>query len=325
MSDGKLSNLQRIPGYANIKEQFGIIIGLLLLCVLLSVLSSVFLTSRNFFNVLLQLANNMFLSCGMLLVILTGGIDLSVGSTIAVTGCFVADFITNYNMPAAVAVLLALLIGVLIGIINASLISFTGIPAFIITLATMNIGRGVARLYTSSKTITVDNDFFAFIGTGYLFNVVPIQVVYIILVCTVTGILLNKTKFGRSLYATGGNPVAASFSGINTKRVIFTVYVFSSLMAAIAGICLASRMYSGTSTSGQSAEMDAIAAVVLGGTSMTGGIGNLFGVIIGVLLIAILSNGLNLLGIDSSWQLVVKGIVIIIAVLLDFFKKKREI
>ncbi|WP_277056696.1 ABC transporter permease [Treponema socranskii] len=325
MSDGKVSNLQRIPGYANIKEQFGIIIGLLLLCVLLSVLSSVFLTSRNFFNVLLQLANNMFLSCGMLLVILTGGIDLSVGSTIAVTGCFVAGFITNYNMPAAVAVLLALLIGVLIGIINASLISFTGIPAFIITLATMNIGRGVARLYTSSKTITVDNDFFAFIGTGYLFNIVPIQVVYIILVCAVTGILLNKTKFGRSLYATGGNPVAASFSGINTKRVIFTVYVFSSLMAAIAGICLASRMYSGTSTSGQSAEMDAIAAVVLGGTSMTGGIGNLFGVIIGVLLIAILSNGLNLLGIDSSWQLVVKGIVIIIAVLLDFFKKKREI
>ena len=325
MSDGKVSNLQRIPGYANIKEQFGIIIGLLLLCVLLSVLSSVFLTSRNFFNVLLQLANNMFLSCGMLLVILTGGIDLSVGSTIAVTGCFVAGFITNYNMPAAVAVLLALLIGLLIGIINASLISFTGIPAFIITLATMNIGRGVARLYTSSKTITVDNDFFAFIGTGYLFNIVPIQVVYIILVCAVTGILLNKTKFGRSLYATGGNPVAASFSGINTKRVIFTVYVFSSLMAAIAGICLASRMYSGTSTSGQSAEMDAIAAVVLGGTSMTGGIGNLFGVIIGVLLIAILSNGLNLLGIDSSWQLVVKGIVIIIAVLLDFFKKKREI
>ncbi len=325
MSDSKVSNLQRIPGYANIKEQFGIIIGLLLLCVLLSALSNVFLTSRNFFNVLLQLANNMFLSCGMLLVILTGGIDLSVGSTIAVTGCFVAGFITNYNMPAAVAVLLALLIGVLIGIINASLISFTGIPAFIITLATMNIGRGVARLYTSSKTITVDNDFFAFIGTGYLFNVVPIQVVYIILICAVTGILLNKTKFGRSLYATGGNPVAASFSGINTKRVIFTVYVFSSLMAAIAGICLASRMYSGTSTSGQSAEMDAIAAVVLGGTSMTGGIGNIFGVIIGVLLIAILSNGLNLLGIDSSWQLVVKGIVIIIAVLLDFFKKKREI
>ena len=325
MSDSKVSNLQRIPGYANIKEQFGIIIGLLLLCVLLSALSNVFLTSRNFFNVLLQLANNMFLSCGMLLVILTGGIDLSVGSTIAVTGCFVAGFITNYNMPAGVAVLLALLIGVLIGVINASLISFTGIPAFIITLATMNIGRGVARLYTSSKTITVDNDFFAFIGTGYLFNVVPIQVVYIILICAVTGILLNKTKFGRSLYATGGNPVAASFSGINTKRIIFTVYVFSSLMAAIAGVCLASRMYSGTSTSGQSAEMDAIAAVVLGGTSMTGGIGNIFGVIIGVLRIAILSNGLNLLGIDSSWQLVVKGIVIIIAVLLDFFKKKREI
>jgi len=324
MSDGKVSNLQRIPGYANIKEQLGIIIGLLLLCVLLSVLSSVFLTSRNFFNVLLQLANNMFLSCGMLLVILTGGIDLSVGSTIAVTGCFVAGFITNYNMPAAVAVLLALLIGVLIGIINASLISFTGIPAFIITLATMNIGRGVARLYTSSKTITVDNDFFAFIGTGYLFNVVPIQVVYIILVCTVTGILLNKTKFGRSLYATGGNPVAASFSGINTKRVIFTVYVFSSLMAAIAGICLASRMYSGTSTSGQSAEMDAIAACVIGGVSFSGGVGTVFGVVVGVVIFTLINYGLSYIGVNPYWQYIIKGSIIVLAVAIDSLKHAKK-
>lgn len=324
MGSNKISKLQSLPGYAVLKEQLGLIIGLLILCALLSVFSSVFLTSRNFFNVLLQLANNMFLSCGMLLVILTGGIDLSVGSTIAVVGCFTAGFMTNFGMPAGVAILLGLAIGIFIGIINASLISFTGIPAFIITLATMNIGRGVARLYTSSKTITIDNSFFAVVGTGYIFEVVPIQAVYVIIICIVTGILLNKTKFGRDLYATGGNPVAASFSGINTKKVIFIVYVFSSLMAAIAGILLASRMYSGTSTSGQSAEMDAIAAVVLGGTSMSGGIGNIFGTIIGVVLIAVLSNGLNLLGIDSSWQLVVKGIVIIIAVLIDFFKEKRE-
>jgi ribose transport system permease protein len=320
----KLSGLQRIPGYTSIKEQLGLILGLLILCAFLAVLSNVFLTSRNFFNVLLQLANNMFLSCGMLLVILTGGIDLSVGSTIAVTGCLVAGFITKNSMPPALSIFLVLLIGILIGIFNASLIAFTGIPAFIITLATMNIGRGFARLYTNSKTISIDNNFFSFIGTGYIWGIVPIQVFYIVAVCLITGVLLNKTKFGRNLYATGGNPLAASFSGINTKRIIFIVYVFSSLMAAVAGILLASRMFSGTSTAGSGAEMDAIAAVVLGGTSMSGGVGNIFGTVIGVLLIAVLSNGLNLLGIDSSWQLVAKGIVIIIAVLIDFFKRKRE-
>jgi ribose transport system permease protein len=188
----------------------------------------------------------------------------------------------------------------------------------------MNIGRGFARLYTSSKTITVDNDFFAYIGTGYIGGIVPTQVVYIIIICLITAFLLNKTKFGRHLYATGGNFQAALFSGINTKWVTFIVFVFSSLMASIAGILLASRMFSGTSTSGTSAEMDAIAAVVLGGTSMSGGVGGLFGTIIGVILIAVLSNGLNLINVDSSWQLVVKGIVIIIAVLIDFFKKSRS-
>lgn len=309
---------------SGIKDQLGIIIGLLILCTLLSILSPVFLSQRNFFNVFRQLSNNMFLSCGMLMVILIGGIDLSVGSTIAVTGCLVAGFITNNGMPPMVAILLALLVGVLIGVINGGIVSLTGIPSFIVTLAMMNIGRGFARLYTSSKTVTIDNDFFAYIGTGYIGGIVPTQVVYIIIICLITAFLLNNTKFGRHLYATGGNFQAALFSGINTKWITFIVFVFSSLMASIAGILLASRMFSGTSTSGTSAEMDAIAAVVLGGTSMSGGVGGLFGTVIGVILIAVLSNGLNLINVDSSWQLVVKGIVIIIAVLIDFFKKSRS-
>lgn len=307
--------------YAAIREQLGLIIGLLFLCVLLSIISPVFLSSKNFFNILRQLSNNMFLSCGMLLVILIGGIDLSVGSTIAVTGCLVAGFMTNNGMTPAAAIALALLCGVLIGVINGLIISATNIPSFIVTLAMMNIGRGFARLYTNSKTISIDNDFFAFIGTGYLFKIVPTQVIYMILICAVTGILLNRTKFGRNLYATGGNRQAAEFSGISTRKITFLVFVFSSLMASISGIVLASRMFSGTSTAGTSAEMDAIAAVVLGGTSMSGGVGNIFGTIIGVLLIAVLSNGMNLLGIDSSWQLVVKGIVILLAVYFDYVKK----
>jgi ribose transport system permease protein len=316
----RISNSKILGG---VKDQLGIIIGLFALCTLLSVLSPVFLSQTNFFSVFRQLSNNMFLSCGMLLVILIGGIDLSVGSTIAVTGCLVAGFITNNGMPPALAIALTLLVGALIGVINGGIVAVTGIPSFIITLAMMNIGRGFARLYTSSTTITVENEFFAYIGTGYLGGVVPTQVIYVIIICFLTGILLNRTKFGRHLYATGGNLQAAVFSGINTKLVTFIVFIFSSIMASISGILLASRMFSGTSTSGTSAEMDAIAAVVLGGTSMSGGIGGLFGTIIGVVLIAVLSNGLNLINVDSSWQLVVKGIVIIIAVLIDFFKKSR--
>ncbi|MDR2759812.1 MAG: ABC transporter permease [Spirochaetaceae bacterium] len=307
-----------------IKDQLGIIIGLLLLCILLSIMSPVFMSQRNFFNVLRQLSNNMFLSCGMLMVILIGGIDLSVGSTMAVTGCLVAAFITNYSMIPMIAILLTMLVGILIGVINGGIIALTGIPSFIITLAMMNIGRGFARVYTSSKTITIDNAFFAYIGTGYIGDVVPTQVVFMIILCLITALLLSRSKFGRHLYATGGNRQAAEFSGISTKWITFLVFVFSSIMASIGGILLASRMFSGTSTAGTSAEMDAIAAVVLGGTSMSGGVGGLFGTIIGVLLIAVLSNGMNLIGIDSSWQLVVKGIVIIIAVLIDFFKKQKS-
>lgn len=323
MADTKLVQSGNNKLLSSIKDQLGIIIGLLLLCVLLSIISPVFLSTRNFFNILRQLSNNMFLSCGMLLVILIGGIDLSVGSTMAVTGCLVAGFIVNNGMPPAVALLLAMLAGTLVGVINGAIIALTDIPAFIVTLAMMNIGRGFARLYTSSKTISVDNAFFGYIGTGYIGGVVPTQVIYMIVICCITGLLLNRTKFGRNLYAVGGNRQAAEFSGINARLITFLVFVFSSIMASISGIVLASRMFSGTSTAGTSAEMDAIAAVVLGGTSMSGGIGTLFGTIIGVFLIAILSNGMNLIGIDSSWQLVVKGIVILIAVFIDFVKKSR--
>lgn len=318
------SKLEKNPVYSVIKGQLGLLLGLLILCIYLSFASPFFLSQRNFFNILRQLSNNMFLSCGMLMVILIGGIDLSVGSTIAVTGCLVAGFITNVGMSPGGAILATLAIGCLIGVINGGIISLTNIPSFIVTLAMMNIGRGVARLYTNSKTITIDNDFFSYIGTGYIGGVVPTQVVYIIVICLITGILLNKTRFGRNLYATGGNRQAAEFCGIDTKRITFFVFVFSSIMASIAGIVLASRMFSGTSTAGTSAEMDAIAAVVLGGTSMAGGSGNIFGTIVGVVLIAVLSNGMNLLGIDSSWQLVVKGLVILLAVYIDYLKKIRE-
>ncbi len=307
-----------------IKENSGVLVGFILICIVLSLMSEVFLTQKNVFNVLRQLANNLFLSCGMFMVILLGGIDLSVGSNMAVSGVLCAGFITYNQLPAVLAFVLALLCGLVIGLINASIISFTSIPAFIVTLATMNIGRGFARLYTSSKTIPVNDEFFNGIGTENIFGVVPMQVIYIVVILTITGLILSKAKLGRHIYATGDNRIAATFSGINTKKVTFFVYMYSALMSSFAGIVLASRMFSGTAVAGDGAEMDAIAAVVLGGTSMTGGVGKLTGVIIGVFLIAVLNNGMNLLGIDSSWQYIVKGIVILIAVYIDYLKKQRE-
>jgi ribose transport system permease protein len=168
------------------------------------------------------------------------------------------------------------------------------------------------------------SDSFNFIGAGYV-GELPMPIIYLIIIVVVSFFILSKSKLGRHIYAVGGNPQAARFSGIKNNRVLFFAYVFSGLMAAIAGIVLASRMFSGQPTSGQGAEMDAIAAVVLGGTSMGGGVGKIGGTVIGALIIGVLSNGLNLLGINSFWQYIVKGVVILIAVYVDFIKKGKQV
>ncbi len=307
---------------ANLKENLGLIIGFFALCILLSATTRSFLTWNNFFNILRQMSNNMYLACGMTLVIILGGIDLSVGSIIAVSGCLCAGFISFLGMPSFLAVILSMLAGIAIGVFDGLVVSTSTIPAFIVTLATMNIGRGIARVYTDSKTISVDDAFFNSIGTAYV-GAIPIQVIYVVVIVAVTALILNRTQLGRHIYAVGGNLQAAKFSGINTKRVTFFVYVFSSVMASFAGIVLASRLFSGQPTAGEGDEMDAIAAVVLGGTSMAGGSGKISGTIMGVLIIGVLNNGMNLVGISSSWQYIVKGIVIMIAVYIDFFKKQN--
>lgn len=313
------------PGkLAIIKNNIGLLAAFLVLCAGATiVLGDTFFAWKNFSNVLRQLSTNMFLACGMTFVIMLGGIDLSVGSVIAMVGCFVAGFISYMEMPVGLAILLAVLLGVLIGVFNGLVVAYTTIPPFIVTLATMNIGRGIARVYSATKTITVSNVFFKSIASTYV-GPIPIQVIYIIIVVAVCAVILNRTQLGRHILATGGNMQAAAFSGVNTKKVTLFVFTFSSLLASLAGIIGASRLFSGTHTAGDSAEMDAIAAVVLGGTSMSGGSGSISGTVIGVFIIAILNNVLNLYGIDSSWQYIAKGIVILIAVFIDYFKGKNE-
>ena len=306
-----------------IKDKLGILIGLAVLCVLLAVFTDSFAASRNILNVLRQMSTNVFLACGMTMVIILGGIDLSVGSVIAVSACLCAGLITNNGLPSIAAIPIAMGAGTLVGVFNGVVVSRTTIPPFIVTLATMNIGRGFVKIYTQNKTIMVDDELFGFIGTGYIWKV-PAPVVFMVVIIAVTGFLLAFSKFGRHIYAVGGNRQAAVYAGINASRITFTVYILAALFASFAGIISASRTFSGQFNVGEGTEMDAIAAVILGGTSMSGGVGTISGTIIGCFIIAVLSNGMNLLGIDSSWQFVVQGIVILIAVMIDFMRKRNQ-
>ena len=308
------------------KENIGIIGALLVLCVFLTVFPrtrEVFPTSKNLFNVLRQNSTNLYLACGMLMVIILGGIDLSVGSIIALSGCVAAGCVSRYNLPIAVAIVAGILIGVIVGMFNGLVICKTTIPPFIVTLATMNIAKGLAYVYTGGSPVRVVTKEWQFIGAGYV-GPFPTPVVILLFVLIITAIVMNKTKLGRHIYAVGGNPMAASVSGLNTAKVKFIVHTYSGLMAGLAGVVLASRMYSGQPTAGDGAEMDAIAAVVVGGTSMAGGSGKIGGMIIGGLIIGVLNNGLNLLNVNSFWQYVVKGIVILLAVMLDFLRNKKK-
>lgn len=308
------------------KENLGIIVAFLVLCVFLSVFpktSGSFFTRQNIFNVLRQISTNLFLACGMTMVIILGGIDLSVGSIIALSGCISAGCVARYNLPLPIALLMGLLVGLLVGMFNGAVISKTTIPAFIVTLATMNIAKGLAYVYTGGSPVRVVTKEWQFLGAGYV-GIFPTPVVFLVIVLIITAIIMNKTKMGRHMYAVGGNQQAAEFSGIKVEKVKFFVHAFSGLMAGLAGIVLASRMYSGQPTAGDGAEMDAIAAVVVGGTSMAGGSGKIGGTIIGGLIIGVLNNGLNLLNVNSFWQYVVKGVVILLAVFLDYFRNKGK-
>lgn len=309
-----------------LKENFGILVAFLVLCVFLSLYpgtSGSFFTNKNMFNVLRQISTNLFLACGMTMVIILGGIDLSVGSIIALSGCISAGCVARYGLPLPLALLVGLLVGLVVGMFNGFVISRTTIPAFIVTLATMNIAKGFAYVYTGGSPVRVVTKEWQFVGAGYLGSI-PTPVVILVVILIITAIIMNKTKMGRHIYAVGGNAQAAQFSGIKVAGVKFFVHSFSGLMAGLAGIVLASRMYSGQPTAGDGAEMDAIAAVVVGGTSMTGGSGKIGGTIIGGLIIGVLNNGLNLLNVNSFWQYVVKGIVILLAVFIDYVRNNGK-
>ena len=306
------------------KENMGTLIGLFVMCLILSFTTEgVFYSQRNLINVLRQVSSNACLAFGMTFAIITGGIDLSVGSILALSGTLSAGLIVKSGFSVPQAVITAIVIGTRLGLFNGFVIAKTTIPPFIVTLAMMQIARGAAYIYSNGQPIRAMIKEYQIIGTGYI-GPIPLPVVYMLVFLVICVILLSKTRFGRHVYAVGGNDKAAIFSGVNVARTKMLVYTMSGFLAAFTGVVLCARMASGQPTAGQAFEMDAIAATVLGGTSMSGGVGKIGSTFIGVLIIGVLNNGLNLLGLNSFWQQIAKGVVILLAVYVDMLKKRRK-
>ena len=297
------------------------VIALIILMAVITIINSNFLTANNLLNLLLQVTSNALIAFGMTFVILTGGIDLSVGSILALSSALTAGLLGS-RMPVTLAILISLILGCILGMMNGLLISYGKLAPFIVTLATMTIFRGATLVYTNGNPITKglsDTFLFQFLGQGYIVGI-PFPVIIMFIVFIVLYVLLHKTAFGKSVYAIGGNEKAAYISGVKLNKVKIIIYSISGIMASISGLIITSRLSSAQPTAGASYEMDAIAAVVLGGTSLSGGKGRILGTLIGALIIGVLNNGLNIIGVSAFWQQVVKGVVILIAVLIDRFK-----
>lgn len=298
------------------------LIGFLVLCVFFSFTAESFLTADNISNIVRQVSINGILAVGMTFVILTGGIDLSVGSVMALTGTIIAGMMINVGLPPIVAVLIGIVLGAVLGYINGVFTAYARIPAIIVTLAMMEAARGLALLYTGGYPLSGLPNPYAFIGRGYLFGVIPMPAVIMVLVFIIAYIILNHLPIGRYIYALGGNEEAVRLSGVKVKRIKTFVYLVSGVTAAISGMIMTSRLSSGQPMAGEGYELDAIAAVVLGGTSIAGGRGHIFGTLLGALLLGVLSNGLNLMGVSPYVQRVLKGVIIVGAIYYSSSRQK---
>lgn len=298
-------------------KKLGPLIALLVVCIGLAFLSPEFLTVGNVLDVTRQVSINAVISFGMTLTILLGGIDLSVGSILAVASVLTA-LLMKAGWDAPLATLIGIIAGALMGAVNGVVIAKGKVAPFIATLGLMTLLRGVALVLSKGSPISgFSSYFFALQGGGYVAHLVPIPVMWMLAMFVLFWFVLTRTVFGRHVYATGGNEEAAKLSGVKTDGVQIVVYTISGAMAALGGVILTSRLDSAQPTAGAGYELDAITAVVLGGTSLSGGRGWIFGTLVGALLIGVLNNGLNLLGVSSFYQQVIKGSVILVAVLLD--------
>jgi len=313
-------------------EMLQSLIALFFMIVIFCVLIEDFRTVDNFWTIMRQVSVNTCLSVGMTLVILSGGIDLSVGSVLALSGAVAAGLLRNgieipsLNLFIGVTVLGALVIAVFVGsalgLFNGLMITRFKVPPFVATLAMLTIARGLTELWTGGANITGLGKTFDFFGTGWLAGIIPMPVCLCALIVLMAYVILKKTRFGRYIYAVGGNEQAAKLSGLNVNRIKLLVYTICGGLAAIGGIIVTAKIDSASPTAGVAYELDSIAAVVIGGTSLDGGKGSVLGTVLGALIIGVLNSGLTLLGVDPFWQKVIKGLVILLAVVIDKWSSK---
>lgn len=299
-------------------SQYGIYFAFIILCILFAVSNPVFLSIGNIINILRQISFNAILAMGLTVVIITGGIDLSVGSVLAVAAVVSASFIKESApvLPVFPAILIGLGIGALCGAFNGLCVTKGDLPPFISTMVMMTIARGAAQLYTKGRPVSGLLPGFTYIGSGFFLGV-PVPIYLLLAVVLITYFILNMTRTGRWIYAVGGNEAATRASGIRVHRVKMVAYIYSGILAAFVGLIMTARLNSASPVVGDGYELDAIAASVIGGTSMEGGKGKVFNVVIGALIIGTITNGLDILNVSSYWQQIVKGFIILLAVLID--------
>lgn len=296
---------------------------LLLICVVFALGSSEFLTTSNLLNVALQTSIIAIVAIGMSFVIFTAGIDLSVGSMMALAGAIAAGMAVRQGFDTYISITIGLGIGLILGAVNGLMIVKGGIPPFVATLSMLAIARGLTLVYTEGRPIAGLDEQFIFWGTGQVWGI-PLPVIIMAVIAVVAHIITRYTPFGLHVYSTGGNEETTRLAGVSPDRIKLAVYMISGFLAALGGILLTARLWSAQPNAAVGWELDAIAAPVLGGTSLFGGVGSIGGTVIGAFIIGVLSNGLNLMGVPSYYQQVIKGLVFILAVTVDLINKRRR-
>ncbi len=299
----------------------GVLIILLIMCLFLVLMTDTFLTSRNLINVVRQIVFYNMIGLGVMCIIITGGIDLSSGSVVGLTSILVGKFAQNHDLPIITFFLIAIAVGLVFGLLNGVMVSFAKIPPFIATLGTQIIGRGLALLISNGRPFSGLSDKFVFMGAGSI-GPIPLPIIFLIVTAAITWYILRYLKLGRHIFAIGGNEQAAIVSGVKTRLVKLFVYVYAAVLAALSGMVLTARVASGQPSLGVGFESQAIAGAVIGGVSLSGGSGTVYGVIIGTLVIGVLNNGMDLLNVNGYWQQIAQGVIIIIAVLLDILRRR---
>lgn len=302
----------------------GPLLGLVVLCAILAVAAPRFLTVGNLFNIFQQITVLAVLSLGGTAVIITKGIDLSVGSVLGLGGIVAGWTFASAGLPMGVAIVAGIAVGALAGLVNGLLITFARLPPFVATLAMLSVARGLALVISDGQPITGYPDWFRWVATYRVFGIVPVSVLIVVVLFVLGSLYLRYRPTGRALYAIGGNEEVARLSGIDVRRAKLKVYTAAGALAALGGLFLTARLNSAQPNAGTTLELDVIAAVVIGGASLNGGSGRLTGTLVGALIIGVIRNGLNLLGVSSFWQQIVIGVVIAIAVMTDTLRKPAE-